>query len=282
MNEHYRRSTVFDRLTAEKMLHGPTIKSAMAAPVRNPDLLEQVGYHVYYGGTGSYLYQPIPKNACTTIKTLLLRLEGLPVDENEWRRHQKEFNQFPGTSHLPLSEQIDIFEGRTQTFKFAVIRNPYSRAASAYANKVSKPEAYIIRKLKSSAAMQGVKLSEQITFDEFIQVISRQSLSEMDPHWRPQYFEGRFGAIKFDFIGRMENLSADLTYALGCIGAPSWLMQKVVERHNATNTSSDLWSTVSAEACRLFKSTYAIDFDTLHYSDKPPVSGVYHPLGVDR
>jgi hypothetical protein len=52
--------------------------------------LEKIGYHMYYGGNGTYLYQPIAKCACSTIKTLLLRLEGLPVDDNIWRRHQKE------------------------------------------------------------------------------------------------------------------------------------------------------------------------------------------------
>ncbi len=68
---------------------------------------------MYYGGGGGYLYQPIPKSACTTIKTLLLKVEGLPVDENVWRRHQKEYNGFPGTRHLAIEQQLDIFEGRT-------------------------------------------------------------------------------------------------------------------------------------------------------------------------
>src|ERR1700724_3129348 len=78
--------------------------------------LEQIGYDMYYGGQGAYLYQPIPKCACTTVKTLLLQKEGLPVDANCWRRHQKEYNRFPCIDHLTIPEQLDVFEGRTNTF----------------------------------------------------------------------------------------------------------------------------------------------------------------------
>ena len=100
--------------------------------------VKKIGYDMYYGGDGSYLYQPIPKNACTTIKTLLLEVEGLPVDQNVWRRHQKEYNRFPGTNHLTIQEQLDIFEGRTDTFKFVIVRNPYARLASAYFDKTDQ------------------------------------------------------------------------------------------------------------------------------------------------
>ena len=108
--------------------------------------VERIGYQMYYGGGGAYLYQPIPKCAYTTIKTLLLVLEGLPVDSNAWRRHQKEFNGFPGTHHLTIQEQLDIFEGRTNTFKFTVVRNPYARLSSAYRDKIQLNRASYLEK----------------------------------------------------------------------------------------------------------------------------------------
>ena len=40
--------------------------------------------------------------------------------------------------------------------------------------------------------------------EQFVAVVSRQNLEEMDPHYRPQYYEGRFAVVKYDFIGRME------------------------------------------------------------------------------
>ena len=143
--------------------------------------LEKIGYHMFYGGNGTYLDQPIAKCACSTIKTLLLRLEGLPVDDNIWRRHQKEYNRFPGTHQLTIQEQLDIFEGRTDTFKFVTVRNPYTRMASAYSDKIRlNPAPYLIRNIRKSAASQGTVLSDPITFEQFVTVVSRQSLVEMD------------------------------------------------------------------------------------------------------
>jgi len=233
--------------------------------------LDEIGYHMYYGGEGAYLYQPIPKCACTTIKTLLLELEGLPIDDNIWRRHQKEYNRFPGTNHLTIQEQIDIFEGRTDTFKFVIVRNPYTRLASCYCNKIrSNSTPYMIRKIRKSAASQGILLSDPITFQQFVTVVSRQNLEEMDPHYRPQYYEGHFALVKYEFIGRLEAMPCDLVYALERIGAPEPIIARVNERYNVGGPNIELWETVSPDVRRLFLATFDIDFDALQYPRRLP------------
>lgn len=243
----------------------------VAEPRRYSLKVDQIGYHMYYGGNGAFLYQPIPKCACTTIKTLLLELEGLPVDDNVWRRHQKEYNGFPGTNRLSLQEQLDVFEGRTNTFKFVIVRNPYARLASAYCDKIFlKPAPYMIRKIRKAAADQGAAVSDPITFEEFVAVVSRQSLEEMDPHYRPQYYEGRFPIVKYDFVGRMEAMPDDLVFALERIGAPELIIARTKERHNFVGSSLDLWGSVSAAVQRQVRATFEIDFDTLQYPCHPP------------
>ncbi|HKM61248.1 MAG TPA: sulfotransferase family protein [Acidisphaera sp.] len=233
--------------------------------------LETCGYHMYYGGAGRYLYQPIPKCACTTIKTLLLQVEGLPVDTNVWRRHQKEYNRFPGTNHLTIPQQLDLYEGRTDTFKFVFVRNPYSRLASAYCDKILlNPAAYLIRKIRKSARNQGVAVSDPITFEQFISVVSRQSLAEMDPHCRPQYHEGRFALVRYDFVGRTEAMHRDLVYAFERIRASEAIIARVTERHNVAGSSVGLWEKVTPEVRRLFLTAYEIDFDILQYPRSLP------------
>lgn len=223
---------------------------------------EHIGYGAYYGGNGSYLYQPVPKCACTTIKTLLLELEGLPVDANVWRRHQKQHNNFPGTSHLPEQEQVDIFEGRTDTFKFVFVRNPYARLASVYCDKVFlRPDSYWINQLRTAAAEQGVTLSSTIEFEEFVAIVSRQQLRDMDPHWRPQYYEGRFETIKFDFVGHVEMMPSDLIYVLERLGAEDSMIKRANEKQNVTGSDVAMWDAVSSEVRKLFVDTYAADFE---------------------
>ena len=228
--------------------------------------LDDVAFHVYYGGAGKYLYQPITKCACTTIKTLLLEVENLPIDKDEWRRHQKRFNKFPGILGLSDAQRMDVFNGRTDTFKFVIVRNPYMRLASVYCDKfVQKPDAYWINQIRDSAIKQGMALSEVITFEEFVTVVSRQSFAEMNDHWRPQFYEGRFQTIKFDFVGRMEMMPGDLIYVLECIGAPELIIQRAAGKSNVTGASLDLWRNVSLAARKLYLDSFAVDFDTLHY-----------------
>jgi len=241
----------------------------------DPDIKEPgqnmatVGHGVYYGGNGSYLYQPIPKCGCTSIKTTLLELENLPVSPDEWARHNKERNGFPGTDTLTPAHQQAIFDGQTDTFKFVIVRDPYTRMASVYADKIfnghKKQSRYWINLIKEAAKEQGVALSEPITFEEFVRVTSAQPVAQMDPHWRHQYYEGRFGIIKFDYVGHVEMLSSDLLYILERLRAPAALMSKASQPHNVTGASLAMWAQVSAEVRQAFIQTYALDFDTLRY-----------------
>jgi hypothetical protein len=231
--------------------------------------LSTIGHGVYYGGNGSYLYQPIPKCGCTSIKTALLELENLPVSPDEWTRHNKQRNGFPGTDTLPPAQQQAVFEGATDTFKFVIVRDPYTRMASVYADKIQngykKRSRYWIDLIKHAAKEQNVPLSEVITFEEFVRVASAQQVQDMDPHWRHQHFEGRFGTIKFDYVGHVEMLSSDLLYILERLKAPTELMHKASRPHNVTGASIAMWAQVSAETRLAFARTYAIDFDTLRY-----------------
>src|SRR5208283_3519657 len=161
-------------------------RNSVADKIQSVVRLERIGYDMYFGGNGRYLYQPIPKNGCTKIKSLLLQIENMPVDSNWWHVHQKEYNGFPGTHNLTLYEQLDIFHGRTDTFRFVFVRNPYARLASAYFDKLRKNIApHIVRKIKTYARQNRIPLSDPITFSEFVTLVSHQSVTDMDSHFRP-------------------------------------------------------------------------------------------------
>jgi hypothetical protein len=135
--------------------------------------------------------------------------------------------------------------------------------------------------IEESAKRYSIPLSEKITFDEFVRVVSRQDIDEMDPHWRPQYHEGKFSSIKFDFIGRMEMISTDFAYILEQIGAPPELMHKAIQPHNVTGSSLSMWSLVGAETRLEFLQTFEIDFDTLRYPMRH-ASVLFSPVNQDR
>jgi len=245
-----------------------------------------LSFSTYYSARGNYLYRAIPKCACTTVKNALIELEGLPLDPNPTRRHNKKYNRFPGTEALSDEEEADLFAGRTSAFKFTIVRDPYSRLTSAYADKIAghyngRRGALWVDQIKTSAAAQGVALSEKISFEEFVRVVAGQSREEMDVHWRQQYHVARFDLIKFDYVGRTESVLLDFAYILERIKAPPEIMHRAIEPHNVTGSGLSLWSTVSAETRRAFVKSFEIDFDTLRYP-KRFESVLFLPVNVDR
>jgi len=263
----------------------PAVYPELAAPLSGAQAGIVLSRSTYYSARGNYLYRAIPKCTCSTVKNALIELEGLELDPNPSRRHDKTYNKFPGTETLTPREESDLFAGRTDTFKFVIVRDPYSRMVSAYADKILEGYArrgdLWIDKIKKTAARHNVKLSEKITFEEFVRVVSLQSEAEMDVHWRQQYHVGRFDLIKFDFVGRTELISTDFAYILERIKAPAELMHKAIQPHNVTGASLTMWSTVSAEVRLAFLKTFAIDFDTLRYPMRHS-SVLFSPVNMDR
>jgi predicted O-methyltransferase YrrM len=270
----------------------PTVNIAPVYPavseptvLREGQTLHAIGEQVYYSARGNYLYQPIAKCGATTVKTALLELEGLPVDPNPAKRLNKELNKFPGTEILTSQDESDLLGGRTDALKFTFVRDPYTRLASVYADKISggymRGSYFWINQIQDSATKQGITPSERITFEEFVRVVAGQRGREMDHQWRHQYHCGRFDTIKFDFVGRVETIASDLSYVLERLHAPAEMMHRAIRPLQVVDTSMTMWNTVSAEVRAEFLKKFAIDFEALRYPMRH-ASVVFMPVNVDR
>jgi len=83
-------------------------------------------------------------------------------------------------------------------FKFAFVRDPFDRLASCFRHVIQK------------GAMQNIQghpsLHRNMSFDNFVDVISKMKIEEMDIHFRPQY---TFIPETPDFLGKFENIQND-------------------------------------------------------------------------
>lgn len=107
-------------------------------------------------------------------------------------------------------ERDHLFEPENfqNCFKFAFVRNPWSRAVSCYLNK-------IVREKKRPCFQECFDKD----FEYFIDFLDRQDLATADIHIRLQ--TALIPLEHVNFIGRFESFAEDIQYVLKMIGLPN-------------------------------------------------------------
>ena len=95
----------------------------------------------------------------------------------------------PRNKFTVTKEQYDSY------FKFAIIRNPWSRAYSAYRNV-----------MRSVIHRENLKITGELSLNEYLRRFAGKGLLRPQIHWIKDYS----GSIPLDYIGRFETLDQDL------------------------------------------------------------------------
>ncbi len=108
------------------------------------------------------------------------------------------------TSILKSLREVDNLEKVEEYdktyFKFAFVRNPYDRLASCFR--------HVIQKGVLQNIQEHPDLHRNMSFKEFVNVISKIKIENMDIHFRPQY---TFILDKPNYLGKFESLNEDFT-----------------------------------------------------------------------
>ncbi|MGF1489031.1 MAG: sulfotransferase family protein [Prochloraceae cyanobacterium] len=173
----------------------------------------------------NFIYCPIAKVASSSMKRMAIELSDLK-NKTEILKLPKESIHAYVSHTLTLAanysylEAMEILED-SKYFKFVIVRNPWERLASAYLNKFvwnrdfQKPDLtpkYIKKVIQDVYNKQGLEPNYQrsITFREFVDYLCDTEDSKLNGHWCPQYLY--LGKMKYDLIGKVENLSQDFEY----------------------------------------------------------------------
>jgi len=188
-----------------------------------------------------YFYMATPKVACSKIKLVLQELEGYEVPPAPLRIHWRDT---PGLSFVPSLADLPIHDAvRALTspdwFRFAFVRNPYARLLSAYTQKVrdlKSPWVGFREAVRRSAGVPTVPGAAPavVEFPDFVRYIGEQDDGVRDGHWRSQVGTLHVDRIRYDFVGRFESFTEDLTQVLRKLRAPDTLLATVGLVVNAT------------------------------------------------
>lgn len=155
-----------------------------------------------------FIYCPIAKVACTSLKLWVLAVAGdspaPPFNEHlEVLRHS--LRQMGHRAACRVLNDPDYFS-------FAFVRNPWSRIVSAYLNKfqsVNVTSQPVLAKLRA-AGDSAQELRTDVSFREFVEFVARGNPQKFDEHWRPQHMFLK--ETRLDFLGRFEHLARDFAW----------------------------------------------------------------------
>lgn len=126
-----------------------------------------------------------------------------------------------GLRKIDNIEKIEYADVNKDAFKFAFVRNPFDRLASCYR--------HVIQKGSMTNIQEDPELYREMSFKEFVDVISEREIKDMDIHFRPQY---TFIPETPDFLGKFENLEEDYKIVCEKIGikAPELLHENKTQK----------------------------------------------------
>lgn len=128
----------------------------------------------------------VPKNLKSKLKSRALKIE-------------KNYNKFSFKEHSPITQAKNIMPSELfdSYFKFAFVRNPFTRLVSEYE--------FIRRRLDHGRYKKVIKMN----FNEYIEYQAKR----FDAH-QFNMLADKAGNLQMDFIGRFENLYQDWTFVI--------------------------------------------------------------------
>ena len=224
-----------------------------------PDFLSHSTYHemaysIHISLRNKLIFFEIPKNASSSVKTMLHHIEYDNVSYSHSTQadlHSRSFS--PLLTPFQVRDFGDLLADPS-FLKFCIFRDPFERLVSAYRDKIVV-NGQFHQEIRS---LTGTRGTEYPSFKEFLYWIANQKVSDMDSHWRPQYLQSYLYAVPSMRVLSMDRM-ADINTAIKThLGTDKFSLGKIAP--HATTHKVDLKAEYDEPSADLVRKKFSEDF----------------------
>lgn len=174
-----------------------------------------------------------------------------------------------------LDNQQNEFQAIANAETFTVVRNPFKRIRSAYLDKIAgnMNGDHGSEVWTSFARRFGFEGKRAPDFSTFLELITTEHPSVLDQHFAPQYLTTLMPLVKYDHIGRIEDIGATWHF-LGKHG----IAKQDHRPHTTTERNANVPATFGPREIELVREYYEKDFEIFGYSEDPSETAPVRPV----
>jgi hypothetical protein len=182
-------------------------------------LTDRLKHAVFIGKNNDWMFVETPKCACSSLKRALIALEGETIDFKHvgmesslaMSIHSRDVNPINGISLLS-EDTISTLLNSKKITKFCIVRNPYARLASAWADKIRQREPGYIRLIEPINKYNNMDNTHSTpSFSDFVNwLVNKNKSDHCNYHWASMKTLLLPDIIKYDHVVKTENISNEL------------------------------------------------------------------------
>lgn len=211
----------------------------------------------------NYIFIHVPKCAGTSIEN------ALKTNQMQWFGYDRKIQGF--LQHLTCAEILEHNFLTKQEFdkhyKFAFVRNPFSRCVSEYIWRIKQFGNFINTPINVTELGNNKMITandvRQISFKDFVKRNFPWQEISFEQHMKPQIEFTHDGNMNLmvDYVGKFENLKQDFDYVCDCIG-----IEKRNLPHNYKTNHTHYTDYYDAETKEIVTNMYKQDLNTFGYT----------------
>ncbi|MFI3196419.1 MAG: sulfotransferase family 2 domain-containing protein [Methylococcaceae bacterium] len=237
------------------------------------ELRKRIAYGSFVGNRMNYIFMETPKAACSSLKWILAELEERKITSKHQGHETAASMVIHDRSSHNIKNLIQVEEStRNQLLtdnnivRFCVVRNPYARIVSAWADKIRQQEPNFKSVWINVANHFGTDPNECPSFPQFVQwIVEKQQPNRCNPHWRSMVYLLLPELFNYTHIIHTENIELELQAVFDKI-SPEMNASNLLEKHRINESLpvnwKDFYDEETAKRVALF---YKEDFEYYDY-----------------